>query len=139
MYYILKCEEHLPQQFVATQHLAEQQKRLSDRIRENKMRVAAAKFFEDVQKASKIVTMFDIEKTPDGKSDRTAAAKALPQGAAATIDGRQVSLQQLADECILRHGEEVLGVVPKVGLEGLLLPGPQLARGTPGGAFREGG
>jgi parvulin-like peptidyl-prolyl isomerase len=108
MYYILKCEEHLPQQFVATQHLAEQQKRLSDRIRENKMRVAAAKFFEEVQKSSKIVTMFDTEKTADGKEDRSAAAKALPQGAAATIDGRQVSLQQLADECILRHGEEVL-------------------------------
>jgi parvulin-like peptidyl-prolyl isomerase len=97
MYYILKCEEQLPAQYIASQHIAEQQKRLEERIREGKMRVAAAQLMEQLQKSAKVEFIY------------TDAAKqqSLP-GVAATIDGRQITLAQLADECIVRHGEEVL-------------------------------
>jgi parvulin-like peptidyl-prolyl isomerase len=97
MYYILKCEEQIPQHFIATQHLAEQQKRLEERIRENKMRLAAAQMMDQVQKSARIDVVFtDAEKI-----------KAAP-GVAATVNGKQISLALLADECITRYGEEVL-------------------------------
>ncbi|MDX1944885.1 MAG: peptidylprolyl isomerase [Pirellulaceae bacterium] len=97
MFYILKCEEQIPQQFISSQQLAEQQKRLSERIRENKMRVAASKFFDDMQKQAQIVNVMADPML----------AQAQP-GIAATIGGRPITLQQLGDECIVRHGEEVL-------------------------------
>jgi parvulin-like peptidyl-prolyl isomerase len=97
MYYILKCEEQLPAQYIASQHIAEQQKRLEERIREGKMRVAAAQLMEQLQKSAKIEFIY---------TDKAKQAS-LP-GVAATIDGRQITLAQLADECIVRHGEEVL-------------------------------
>ncbi|MCI0358257.1 MAG: peptidylprolyl isomerase [Planctomycetaceae bacterium] len=97
MYYILKCEEQIQGQLIASQHLAEQQKRMEEKIRENKMRIAAAKMMEQVEKAAQIEIIFtDIEKS-----------KAMP-GVAALVNGQQISLAQLADECITRHGEEVL-------------------------------
>lgn len=97
MYYILKCEEQIPAQYIASQHIAEQQKRMEERIREGKMRVAAAELMEQLQTSAKVEFIY------------TDAAKqqALP-GVAATIDGRQITLAQLSDECIVRHGEEVL-------------------------------
>jgi parvulin-like peptidyl-prolyl isomerase len=97
MYYILKCEEQIQGQLVASQHLAEQQKRMEEKIRENKMRIAAAQMMEQVEKAAQIDIVFTDEKK----------AAASP-GVAATINGKQISLTQLADECITRHGEEVL-------------------------------
>ena len=97
MYYILKCEEQLPQQYISTQHLAEHQKRLADRIRENKMRVAAAEFFEEMQKTAQVVNVYNDQEK-----------KKQHPGVAALINGRPVTLEQLADECIVRHGAEVL-------------------------------
>ena len=96
-YYILKCEEQIPQQYVSTQQLAEYQKQLSDRIRENKLRAAAAQFFDEMQKSAQIVNVLsDAEKQ-----------KQFP-GVAATVNGKPISLQQLSEECVVRFGEEVL-------------------------------
>ena len=97
MYYILKCEEQIQGQLVASQHLAEQQKRIEEKIRENKMRIAAAQMMEQVEKAAQIEIIFTDEKR----------APTMP-GVAALVNGKQISLTQLADECITRHGEEVL-------------------------------
>jgi parvulin-like peptidyl-prolyl isomerase len=97
MYYILKCEEHIPQQFVSSPQVAEQQKRLEERIRDNKMRVASAQMMEQMLKSAQVVNVFnDADK-----------AKAQP-GVAATVNGKPIALGVLADECIARHGEEVL-------------------------------
>jgi len=97
MYYILKCEEQIQGQLIASQHLAEQQKRMEDKIRENKMRIAAAQMMEQVEKAAQIEIVFTDE----------AKVKANPS-VAAIVNGKQISLAQLGDECITRHGEEVL-------------------------------
>jgi parvulin-like peptidyl-prolyl isomerase len=97
MYYILKCEEQIQGQLIASQHLAEQQKRLEEKLRENKMRIAAAQMMEQVEKAAQIEIVFtDPEKS-----------KAMPT-VAAIVNGKQITLQQLAEECIIRHGEEVI-------------------------------
>lgn len=97
MYYILKCEEQIQGQLIASQHLAEQQRRLEEKIRENKMRIAAAQMMEQVEKAAQIEIVFTSE----------ARAAQLP-GIAAIVNGKQITLTQLADECITRHGEEVI-------------------------------
>ena len=96
-YYILKCEEQIPQQYVSSQQLADYQKQLSDKIRENKLRAAASQFFDDMQKQAQVVNVLnDAEKQ-----------KQLP-GVAATVNGKPISLQQLSEECVVRFGEEVL-------------------------------
>ena len=98
MYYILKCEEHLPQQFLTTQQQAEQQARLREKIKENKLRVAAGEFFENVRKQAQVVNVLND----------AAKAQQMP-GVAATVNGRPVALEQLADECITRHGQRSAG------------------------------
>ncbi|MEX2173871.1 MAG: peptidylprolyl isomerase [Pirellulaceae bacterium] len=97
MHYILKCEEQIPAQYISSQQVAEQEKRLAERIREAKMRVAAAQMMEQVQKSAQVVNVYN---DPD-------QAKAQP-GVAATVNGQPIGLAQLADECITRHGVEVL-------------------------------
>lgn len=97
MYYILKCVSILPQQYVSSQQMPEQQERLKERIKEGKLRSVAANFFEEMQETAKVVNVFnDPEKQ-----------KQQP-GVAATINGRPISLLQLSEECIARHGSEVL-------------------------------
>lgn len=97
MYYIIKCEEQIPQQYIASQHLAEQQRRLADRIKESKLRAAAGQFFEKMEKEAQIV---NVLKEPKKQQE-------LP-GVAATVNGKPIPLALLAEECITRHGMEVL-------------------------------
>jgi parvulin-like peptidyl-prolyl isomerase len=97
MYYIIKCEELIPQQYIASQQLAEQQARLKEKIKENKLRLAAGKFFEEVQKTA---TVENVLKSPEKQQQ-------MP-GVAALVNGRQISVQALAEECIVRHGADVL-------------------------------
>jgi parvulin-like peptidyl-prolyl isomerase len=97
MHYILRCEEILPQQFLSGQQLAEQQARLKDKLKENKLRQAAGEFFEAMQKQAQVVNVFNDPKK-----------QAQMPNVAATINGKPISLAELADECITRHGSEVL-------------------------------
>jgi parvulin-like peptidyl-prolyl isomerase len=97
MHYILKCEEILPQQYLSSQQIAEQQARLKDKLKENKLRQAAGDFFESMQKQAQVVNVFNDP----------AKQQQMPN-VAATINGKPISLAQLADECVTRHGSEVL-------------------------------
>jgi parvulin-like peptidyl-prolyl isomerase len=97
MYYVILCEEHLPQQHLTSQQMAEQQGRLKEKIKENKLRVAAGEFFDKVHKQAQIVNVFN----------NAELSKKMP-GVAATVNGRQIPLENLAAECITRHGQEVL-------------------------------
>src|SRR5207247_7052998 len=71
MFYILKCEEILPQQYLSSQQLAEQQARMKDKIKENKLRASAAEFFEKRKTEAKIVLVLhsklDTEKEQQEK------------------------------------------------------------------------
>jgi len=66
MFYILKCEEIMPQQFLSSQQLAEQQARVKEKIKENKLRASASDFFEKKKKEAK-----DPEKDKEKKNDFT--------------------------------------------------------------------
>ena len=101
MYYVLKCEEIMPQQYLSNQQLAEQQLRMKEKIKENKLRVSASDFFEKKKKEAQIDLILG------DKPEQLQKQQQMP-GVAAVVNGRQITLAQLADECITRHGSEVL-------------------------------
>ena len=94
---ILKCEEHLKETFIASQDLPKYEQRLHDQIRDNKLRDAAAKLFQTLQDQAQVVNVYNDAKL----------SQQMP-GVAATINGGQIAMKLLADECISRHGKDVL-------------------------------
>ncbi len=96
-YIILKCERHIP----ASNLTADEKKiaigRIRDKLEERKLKVAAAKLFEKLQSTAKIENILNDK----------AKSKANP-GIAATVNGQPITLKDLGDECIVRHGEMVL-------------------------------
>jgi parvulin-like peptidyl-prolyl isomerase len=101
MYYVLKCEEILPQQYLSSQQMADQQARMKDKIKENKLRVSASEFFEKRKQQAQIDIVLG------NKPEQLQKQQQMP-GVAAVVNGRQITLAQLADECIARHGSDVL-------------------------------
>ncbi|MEW4562921.1 peptidylprolyl isomerase [Bremerella sp. JC770] len=96
-YLIFKCEEHLAADQIPVNSLPAIRQRLTDVVRENKMRDAAGDIYEQLQNSAQIVNVFN----DPGKSSK------MP-GVAATLNGQPVSIQELKEECISRHGVEVL-------------------------------
>jgi parvulin-like peptidyl-prolyl isomerase len=96
-YYILKCEEQIAEKTHTPEQLQAIGAKLTDRIREGKLRGVAAGFFEQMQKSAKIVNYFS---SPE-------LAKQMP-GVAATVNGRPITTQDLTNECLSRYGHEVL-------------------------------
>ena len=96
-YLILKCEKHLPEQYVSSTQMNQIEVRLREQISDNKLRAAAASLFQKLQAESQVVNVFNDPKL----------SKQMP-GVAATINKGQVTIQQLADECLDRHGKDVL-------------------------------
>jgi parvulin-like peptidyl-prolyl isomerase len=91
---ILKCEEQLKAQPMP---MAQVQERLVERIKEEKLRDAATGIFEKVQKTAVVQNVYN---NPE-------LSKTMP-GVVATVNGDRVTMQELGNECLLRHGEEVL-------------------------------
>ncbi len=96
-YYILKCEEHIAAKVLTPEQIAAYEGKLHDRLKEGKLRVVAAGFFEKMAKTAKIVNIYN---SPE-------LGQQMP-GVAATINGRPITTQQLTDECLSRYGQEVL-------------------------------
>ena len=93
-YVILRCEAHLPAQPVP---MATVEKTLIEAVRDKKLRLVAEKVFDELQKAS-VVEM--IYSDPQKR-------QANP-GVAAKINGKTITMRELAEECIERHGGDVL-------------------------------
>jgi parvulin-like peptidyl-prolyl isomerase len=96
-YLILKCEKQLPESYVSSTQIKQIEAKLRDQIHDNKLRSAAAGLFQKLQSQAKVTHIY---------SDPGFAAR-VP-GAAATINQGQVTLKQLAEECLVRHGKDVL-------------------------------
>ena len=96
-YLIFKCEAHIPENYISSQNISQIKTQLHDQIRDQKLKVAAAELFKRLQEQGEVVNVFD---DPQKRQQ-------MP-GVAAIINGRQISIQQLADESLLRHGKEVL-------------------------------
>ena len=94
---IFKCEAHIPKSYVSTQQLAQLETQLHDQIRDQKLRQAAAELFQQLQSKAQVVRVFNDPQR----------SQQMP-GVAATINGQQITTKELADECLLRHGKDVL-------------------------------
>jgi parvulin-like peptidyl-prolyl isomerase len=97
-YVVLKCEKQIGANYISSKNLPRIKAQLRDRIRDNKLRPAAAQLFKDLQAEAEVVNVYNDLKL----------RQQLP-GVAATINGRQIPMKQLSDECLLRYGKEVLG------------------------------
>lgn len=93
-YVILKCEGIIPKQNV---RFEDARPLLEESINESKLRTAAAQLFDELQKKADVVNVFN---DPVKKKENP--------GVAALINNLPVSLRELAEMCIDRHGEEVL-------------------------------
>ena len=91
---IIKCEGFVPPANVDRRKV---DYILEDALKEGKMHAAARDVFEKLDKQSVVQIVFgDPEKQ-----------KQMP-GVAAVVNGHQISMRQLGEACIDRHGEEVL-------------------------------
>jgi len=96
-YVILKCEEQLPARNVP---MAEVEKVLSDAIRDKKLRLQADEVFRELQQAAQIENVINDP----------VKQKAMP-GVAAVVNGQKIKTIELAEECIRRHGLDVLETI----------------------------
>lgn len=93
-YLILKRECKLPASQVAIERVAPQ---LEEVVRERKMRTVAAEVFQQLQQQARVENIWNDP----------AKRRAMPN-VAATINGKPIAIGELADQCLDRHGEEVL-------------------------------
>jgi parvulin-like peptidyl-prolyl isomerase len=96
-YYILKCEETIPEKMLTPDQQKAYEGRVVDRLKEGKLRGVAAGFFESMAKTAQI---------RNGYTDRDLAQQ-MP-GVAAVVNNRPITVQQLTTECLSRYGNEVL-------------------------------
>jgi len=97
MHVILKCEEQMEGTYLGGERLKQVRAQLADRIRDQKMRTASGEFFKKLQEEAKVVNVLNSE-----------ALQQQHPGAAALINNQPVTMRQLAEECIQRHGTMVL-------------------------------
>jgi parvulin-like peptidyl-prolyl isomerase len=94
-YLIVKCEAHIAARNVPM--AGDCERLLTEAIRDKKLRLMGNDIFEELQKTAKVENIFNDPQK-----------RAQNPGVAATINGRAITMQELADECIERHGKEVL-------------------------------
>jgi parvulin-like peptidyl-prolyl isomerase len=93
-YVILKCESHIPP---TRKPLEEVRQALEDTIRDRKLREVSDELFRELQAQARVENIFNDP----------AKRKKYP-GVAAMINDHRITIATLAEECIERHGVEVL-------------------------------
>jgi parvulin-like peptidyl-prolyl isomerase len=93
---ILKCEGHEPARQIPIENVREE---LKEQIKEEKLRAVASVKFEELQKSAVVQNVWNDPQL-----------RAQMPGVVATINGQPIPYQQLAEECLMRYGEEVLDV-----------------------------
>lgn len=93
---ILKCEGRVP---ARNMPMAEVQNELAEAIIENKLRGVANDLFAKLQDSAVIQNVYNDAKLRD----------AMP-GVVATVNGDRVTMAELGQECLARHGDDVLEV-----------------------------
>ena len=96
-YLIFKCEKHLPATYVDPMYLETAKARLADRIKDRKLRMAGAELFKKLQNEARVVNVYN-----------NADLRNRMPGVAATLNGHRITVHELAEECIRRHGADVL-------------------------------
>ena len=94
---ILQAVRRIPASNPSPQAMPAISEQIKDRIRDEKMRGAASELFAQLQQEARVVKVIgDPQLTQQNP------------GIAAIINGEQIAIAVVAEECIKRHGEEVL-------------------------------
>ncbi len=93
---ILKCENLIPARNVP---LASVKEEIAESIREEKLRAVAGDLFKKLQDSAVVQNVYNNPQL----------SQQMP-GVVATVNGEPISMQQLGQEALLRHGEEVLDI-----------------------------
>ncbi len=94
---ILKCEKHIDPRPPAKQQMKQARELVVETIRDRKIRVAGGKLFKRLQVNAKVKNVLDDP----------VLSKKMP-GVAGTLNGHQITISELEDACIARHGRGVL-------------------------------
>ncbi|MCH7727799.1 MAG: peptidylprolyl isomerase [Planctomycetes bacterium] len=94
---LLQCVKHFPPPAVNDQVRKLAQKKVIEQIRQDKLKTAANKLLQDMLKRVPVVNVH-----------HNAELKQKMPGVAATVGEAQITIRQLAEECITRHGYDVL-------------------------------
>lgn len=94
---IFKCERHYPATQLTEQQVAYYEKQTQQELAEEKLTEVAEKIVKNLQQRFKVVNVFN---DPELRQK-------MP-GVAATIGAQQILIRDLAEECISRHGKQVL-------------------------------
>ena len=94
---ILQCVRHLPANPPSAQYIPVIEQRIADQLQQERLIKASENLFKDLQKGSQVV---QVVGNPE-------LEKQYPN-LAGMINGEPVPLEQLAAECVSRHGKEVL-------------------------------
>ena len=94
---VVKCEGHLP---AAEVKLDDVRPRLAEELRERKSRAASSDVFRQLQDAAIVENIFNDP-----------AKSAAQPGVAALVNGQPIAIDQVRDECLERHGNDVLEIL----------------------------
>ena len=93
---ILKCERRIPARQISG---AEIESQIVEKIKDEKLRGVANNLFTKLQEASTTVNVYNNPQLRE----------TMP-GVVATVNGDRILMKDLGQECLLRHGDEVLEI-----------------------------
>lgn len=96
-YLLFKCEKHLPATQISPQYQQTANDQLRERIIDRNLREASSKLFQELQKTAAVVNVYN---DPEKRKQQP--------NVAATINNKPITIDQLAEECLQRHGVNVL-------------------------------
>jgi parvulin-like peptidyl-prolyl isomerase len=96
-YLILQCEKQIPQIYISSEHLPQIEAQLKERLAEHKTRVESAELFQQLQSQAQIVNVL-----------KDAKLQQQYPNTAALVNNQPITMAQLGEECLTRHGKEVL-------------------------------
>ena len=96
-YILMKCEKKIPSTYIAPQFKSDAEARLRDKIREQNLEAAAGRIFQRLQAEAKIQSVYE-----------DTDLKQSHPGVVALLNGQQITVRELAEECITRYGVDVL-------------------------------
>jgi parvulin-like peptidyl-prolyl isomerase len=91
---ILKCESFNEPRNV---NRAEVEAKLAEKITDEKLRQSSHELFGQLQAAATVVNVYN-----------NAELRTTMPGVVATVNGDRITMKELGEECLLRHGDEVL-------------------------------
>lgn len=94
---LLKCEKQMAAADIPAQFRKEAEERVMNTVRERKMRSASTELFSKLQNEAKVENVYN-----------DAQREAKNPGVAAIVNGRTITVAELAEECLLRNGAETL-------------------------------